>query len=172
MLNIDFEKCTGCGACLYKCPVRCISWVKGDLGFNYPQIDSSSCINCGLCDKVCPIEKKLEAPLLQKSYAAVNKDQKILLKSTSGGIFAAVADKFLELGGVVYGASMSEDLQVKHMRIADKGDVEKLQGSKYLQSDISETYKAVENDLKCGLKVLYSGTPCQIDGLKYFLGKN
>lgn len=172
MLNIDFEKCTGCGACVYKCPVQCISWVEGNLGFNYPQIDVTSCIGCGLCDKVCPIEKQLNASPIQNAYAAVNKDKESLLKSTSGGAFTVFAKKILEWGGIVYGAAMSDNLQVKHIRISDKNDIEKLQGSKYLQSDISKTYRDAEIDLKNGLKVLYSGTPCQIDGLKYFLGKN
>lgn len=172
MLTIDYEKCTGCGACVQRCPKQCISWTTKEFGFRYPKIDKDTCINCSLCEKVCPIDKALTVPLEQKAYAAVHKDSEVLAKSTSGGAFTALADAIFAHKGVVYGAAMMDGMQVKHIRAEDKSSFEDLRSSKYLQSDTGTTYKCVERDLKQGKVVLYSGTPCQIDGLKYFLGKN
>lgn len=172
MLTVDFEKCTGCGACVQRCPKQCISWVQREFGFRYPQIDKEACINCGLCEKVCPIDKMVEAPAVQKTYAAVHRNSEVLAKSTSGGAFTAIADVIFAQGGIVYGAAMLDDMQVKHIRTSSKDDFEGLRSSKYLQSDTRTTYQMVEQDLKQGKTVLYSGTPCQIDGLKNFLGKD
>ena len=172
MLTIDFEKCTGCGACVQRCPKQCISWTEREFGFRYPQINIDACVNCGLCEKVCPIDKELEAPAAQKAYAAVHRDSDVLAKSTSGGAFTAIADAIFAQGGIVYGAAMLEDMQVKHIRTSGKDEFAGLRSSKYLQSDTGTTYQMVEQDLKQGKTVLYSGTPCQIDGLKNFLGKD
>ena len=172
MLTVDYEKCTGCGACVQRCPKRCISWTQREFGFRYPQIDKDACVNCGLCEKVCPTDKALEVPVEQKVYAAVHKDTEVLAKSTSGGAFTAIADAIFAQGGIVYGAAMLDDMQVKHIRTTGKDDFEGLRSSKYLQSDTGTTYQMVEQDLKQGEFVLYSGTPCQIDGLKNFLGKD
>lgn len=172
MLTVDFEKCTGCGACVQRCPKQCISWVQREFGFRYPQVDKDVCVNCGLCEKVCPIDKALEVPAEQKAYAAVHKDAEVLAKSTSGGAFTAIADAIFAQGGIVYGAAMLDGMQVKHIRTSSKDDFEGLRSSKYLQSDTGTTYQMVEQDLKQGKTVLYSGTPCQIDGLKNFLGKD
>ena len=172
MLTVDYEKCTGCGACVQRCPKRCISWTEREFGFRYPQIDKDACVNCGLCEKVCPIDKALEVSAEQKAYAAVHKDDEVLAKSTSGGAFTAIADAVFAQGGIVYGAAMLDGMQVKHIRTSGKDDFEGLRSSKYLQSDTGTTYQMVEQDLKQGKTVLYSGTPCQIDGLKNFLGKD
>ena len=172
MLTVDFEKCTGCGACVQRCPKQCISWVQREFGFRYPQINKEACINCGLCEKVCPIDKKVEAPAAQKAYAAVHRNSEVLAKSTSGGAFTAIADVIFAQGGIVYGAAMMDDMQVKHIRASSKDEFEMLRSSKYLQSDTGNTYRIAEQDLKQGKMVLYSGTPCQIDGLNNFLGKD
>lgn len=172
MLTVDYEKCTGCGACVQRCPKRCISWTEREFGFRYPQIDKDACVNCGQCEKVCPIDKALEVSAEQKAYAAVHKDDEVLAKSTSGGAFTAIADAVFAQGGIVYGAAMLDGMQVKHIRTSGKDDFEGLRSSKYLQSDTGTTYQMVEQDLKQGKIVLYSGTPCQIDGLKNFLGKD
>lgn len=172
MLTVDYEKCTGCGACVQCCPKRCISWTQREFGFRYPQIDKDACVNCGLCEKVCPIDKALEVSDEQKAYAAVHKDDEVLAKSTSGGAFTAIADAIFAQGGIVYGAAMRDGMQVKHIRTSGKDDFEGLRSSKYLQSDTGTTYQMVEQDLKQGKTVLYSGTPCQIDGLKNFLRKD
>lgn len=172
MLTVDYEKCTGCGACVQRCPKQCISWTEREFGFRYPQIDKNACVNCGLCEKVCPIDKALEVSAEQKAYAAVHKDDEVLAKSTSGGAFTAIADAIFAQGGIVYGAAMLDGMQVKHIRTSGKDDFEGLRSSKYLQSDTGTTYQMVEQDLKQGKTVLYAGTPCQIDGLKNFLGKD
>ena len=172
MLTVDYEKCTGCGACVQRCPKRCISWTEREFGFRYPQIDKDACVNCGQCEKVCPIDKALDVSAEQKAYAAVHKDDEVLAKSTSGGAFTAIADAVFAQGGIVYGAAMLDGMQVKHIRTSGKDDFEGLRSSKYLQSDTGTTYQMVEQDLKQGKTVLYSGTPCQIDGLKNFLGKD
>ncbi|MGO5327416.1 Coenzyme F420 hydrogenase/dehydrogenase, beta subunit C-terminal domain [Oscillospiraceae bacterium LCP21S3_A1] len=171
MFAINYENCTGCGACVQRCPKQCISWTTKEFDFRYPRIDEASCINCGLCEKVCPIDKELKAPTAQKTYAAVHKDSAVLEKSTSGGAFTALADTIFSRGGVVYGAAMLNGMQVKHIRTEDKISFADLRSSKYLQSDTGTTYQMVEKDLKQGKVVLYSGTPCQIDGLKCFLRK-
>lgn len=171
MFAINYENCTGCGACVQRCPKQCISWTTKEFDFRYPQVDEATCINCGLCEKVCPIDKELTAPIVQKAYAAVHKDSYILEKSTSGGAFTALADTIFSQGGVVYGAAMLNDMQVKHIRTENRTALAELRSSKYLQSDTGTTYQMVEQDLKQGKVVLYSGTPCQIDGLKCFLRK-
>lgn len=172
MLTVDYEKCTGCGACVQRCPKQCISWTQREFGFRYPQIDKDACVNCGQCEKVCPIDKALEVSAEQKAYAAVHKDDEVLAKSTSGGAFTAIADAIFAQGGIVYGVAMLDGMRVKHIRTSGKDDFEGLRSSKYLQSDTGTTYQMVEQDLKQGKTVLYSGTPCQIDGLKNFLGKD
>lgn len=171
MFAINYENCTGCGACVQRCPKQCISWATKEFDFRYPRVDEATCINCGLCEKVCPIDKELKAPTAQKAYAAVHKDSSVLEKSTSGGAFTALADTIFSQGGVVYGAAMLNDMQVKHIRTENRTAFAELRSSKYLQCDTGTTYQMVEQDLKQGKVVLYSGTPCQIDGLKCFLRK-
>ena len=171
MFAINYENCTGCGACVQRCPKQCISWATREFDFRYPRVDEATCINCGLCEKVCPIDKELKVPTAQKAYAAVHKDSSVLEKSTSGGAFTALADTIFSQGGVVYGAAMLNDMQVKHIRTENRTAFAELRSSKYLQSDTGTTYQMVEQDLKQGKVVLYSGTPCQIDGLKCFLRK-
>ena len=170
-MTVDFEKCTGCGACVQSCPKQCISWTEGEFRFKYPQIDKDICVNCGICEKVCPIDKVLQTPTTQKAYAAVHKDYQVLAKSTRGGAFTAIADAVFAQDGIVYGVAMMDNMQVKHIRTSNKEEFAVLRSSKYLQSDTGNTYQMVEQDLKEGKTVLYSGTPCQIDGLRHFLGK-
>lgn len=171
-MTVDFEKCTGCGACVQSCPKQCISWTEGEFRFKYPQIDKDICVNCGICERVCPIDKVLQTPTTQKAYAAVHKDYQVLAKSTSGGAFTAIADAVFAQDGIVYGVAMMDNMQVKHIRTSNKEEFAVLRSSKYLQSDTGNTYQMVEQDLKQGKTVLYSGTPCQIDGLRHFLGKS
>lgn len=171
-MTVDFEKCTGCGACVQSCPKQCISWTEGEFRFKYPQIDKDICVNCGICERVCPIDKVLQTPTTQKAYAAVHKDYQVLAKSTSGGAFTAIADAVFAQDGIVYGVAMMDNMQVKHIRTSNKEEFAVLRSSKYLQSDTGNTYQMVEQDLKEGKTVLYSGTPCQIDGLRHFLGKS
>lgn len=166
------EKCTGCNACLTKCPRGAIHLERAELGFYYPVIDDSSCVNCGACDGVCPIDKELADGNGQKAYAAVHIESEILNNSTSGGVFSAIASWVLSRGGAVYGCAYDDELRPVHIRIDSAEDLYKLRGSKYVQSYTNGTYAEAERDLKDGKYVLYSGTPCQVDGLRHYLGKN
>lgn len=174
MIKIEKKKdCCGCGACYQICPKKCITLKSDKEGFLYPKIDKEKCINCGLCEKVCPIanaEKKSENVL--SSYVAYSPDNEIRKKSSSGGMFTLFANEILKKGGVVYGAAFDDKFLVHHIGIENKNELYKLQGSKYLQSRTENTYKEVKANLDNGRYVLYTGTACQISGLKTFLRKD
>lgn len=168
----SFDKnCTGCGACIQKCPQKAIDFKYYELGFTYPVIDTTKCINCNLCSKVCPINKSFDSSDNQKIYAAIISQKDILLNSTSGGIFSAICNWIFKQEGIVYGCAYSNELKPIHIRVDNANDLDKLRGSKYVQSNTSTTFIQAKKDLDSGKYVLYSGTPCQIDGLKKFLGK-
>ncbi|MFZ7131420.1 MAG: Coenzyme F420 hydrogenase/dehydrogenase, beta subunit C-terminal domain [Eubacteriales bacterium] len=173
MIKIDYSNCTACGACKQVCPSGCIS-IEADIeGFLYPVIDVGNCIECGACEAVCPINKDLSINDLLKqpiAYAAIDRNIQNLLKSTSGGIFGCIAEYILTLGGSVYGCSFNEKNEAIHIRIANSDQLDCLRGSKYVQSNTRQTFKEVKKDLNNGLFVLFSGTPCQIAGLKSFIG--
>lgn len=170
---IEKNKCTGCEACYNICPKNAINMVEDKEGFLYPQIDEKKCINCGMCKKICPNNKEMERNE-EKSIvlAASNQDENIRWKSTSGGIFTMLAEKILEQNGIVYGAMFDSNFKVIHDKIETKEDIKKLRGSKYVQSRIGNIYKNIKQQLNDGKKVLFSGTPCQIAGLKSFLNKD
>lgn len=164
--------CCGCNACVQRCPKQCFSMRNDKEGFWYPVVDKTACINCGLCEKVCPQinigqERK---PLATFAYKHSEKD--IQKKSSSGGAFTLLASTIINEGGVIFGAAFDKNWNVVHERADTIGDLEKLRMSKYVQSDIGETFKQAENLLKKGCKVLFVGTPCQIHGLKLFLRKD
>ena len=163
--------CTGCWACFNVCSKNAISMNEGKLGHLYPSIDEEKCINCGLCVKVCPsiqLQKK-NTPI--KAYAGWAKDWKEYTSSTSGGIASILSRYIIRNGGVVYGCACLENLDIRHIRIVNEKDLDKLKGSKYVQSCIYDSYQLVKKDLIDGFKVLFIGTPCQVSGLKSFLRK-
>ena len=167
------EKCVGCTSCLNICPVGAIKFVKNNEGFLYPEIDLEKCTHCNLCRKHCCINndiKQKQNNNYPKCYAMKAKDDEIRKVSSSGGVFHYFASEILSEKGIVYGATM-EDFKVKHIRITDKKDLIKIKGSKYSQSSLNYTFKDVKKDLVDNKKVLFSGTPCQILGLKKFLNK-
>jgi NAD-dependent dihydropyrimidine dehydrogenase PreA subunit len=165
--------CCGCRACEQICAHKAIRMSEDEKGFLYPMVDSATCTECGSCIKVCPIlntEKTLnksEAAV----YAAQNLNRDTLKNSSSGGIFSVIAEFVINQGGLVYGAAFDEGMKLSHIRIADKKDLFRLRGSKYLQSDINDTFQQTKEDLKSGKWVYYTGTPCQLAGLKLFLRK-
>lgn len=164
--------CCGCEACVNICPKNAISMQAGTLGSLFPVIDSNLCVECGLCEKVCQYKTKPSFRSVAKVYAAANTDETSLKKSASGGIFYAIAESFVANGGVVYGCSMEcmdNKLSTMHVQVSSNDNLCKLQGSKYVQSEIRETYKSVKKDLDNEKLVLFSGTPCQIGGLKSYL---
>lgn len=162
------EHCYECGNCMQKCPVNAVRVEKVREVICLPVIDTEKCINCGLCSKVCqscePVEKSMPAYV----YAAVSKSQQSIY-STSGGIFYELAAYIIKNGGCVIGAGYAEDWTVKQMVVSDIQNIQKLQGSKYVKSNVSESYGIAYNMLKENKLVLYSGTPCQIAGLKKYL---
>ena len=163
------NNCIGCGLCVNSCKNGAIIMKEDELGYRYPVIDSKKCINCGLCKKICPInQKKLPNKFTPICYAAKNKNDSIRTKSTSGGVFSLLAETVLSKKGVVYGATQ-ENLKVKHIRIDNKKDLEKIMGSKYAQSSLLEVFENIKKDKENGKFILLSGTPCQIGMFKSYL---
>lgn len=170
---IEDKKCCGCYSCVNICPQNAIYMEEDNKGFNYPKIDSNKCINCGMCKKVCPVlNNKVEEEKKIKSYACYNVNLNQRLNSSSGGIFVLLAESVLNKGGVVFGAVFDEKFEVRHSYCENKNDLIKLLGSKYTQSIIGDSYKKVKEFLEEDRYVLFSGTPCQIEGLKAFLKKD
>ena len=165
------QDCCGCNACVQVCPKQCISMKEDREGFLYPEVNKDICVDCHLCEKICPIlnQGMKREPL--KVYAAINKDEKVRMQSSSGGIFTALAEHVIKLGGVVFGARFDEQWQVKHDYTETMEGLATFRGSKYVQSRIGNTFQEAEQFLKAGRKVLFSGTPCQIAGLLNFLRK-
>lgn len=166
----DWKKCIGCEACVQICPKECFE-IKIKNNFYYPElINQEQCIHCGLCEKVCPVNaSNTKEKNIAAYYGAINHDENIVNNSSSGGVFTALAKAVLLNDGVVFGAVLSEDLSVRHIYINKIEDISLLQKSKYVQSRIGDTYKQVKQWLSNEKTVLFSGTPCQIAGLRSFL---
>lgn len=175
MSNIDLinkNDCTGCGACYNKCPFNAITMESDANGFTYPQINSDKCMDCGLCYKVCPVDNPVEKNKKPDAYAVWAEDE-IRMKSSSGGMFTLLANYVLENNGAVCGARYSEDyMSVYHAWATNMDELSLLRGSKYVQSNIGKTYKEAKAFLDAGRLVLYTGCPCQIAGIKNYLGKD
>lgn len=170
---VDKNKCCGCHACLNICPKQAISMVSDNMGFKYPMIDSQKCINCGLCKKVCPILKTEKTDkFTNESYACYNNNIEERLQSSSGGVFVLIAKEILKKHGVVFGASFDKNYNIIHTYIEDEKDLISLMGSKYTQSTIGDSYKKAKQFLDDDRYVLFTGTPCQIEGLKSYLKKD
>lgn len=170
MIDKVLKDCTGCGACGDKCPVGAISFKYNNEGFAYPEISVDTCTNCNLCEQACPILSIDAGYNKIKSYASFSYSKP--KESSSGGMFYSFASAIIEDNGVVYGAAFNNEMQLSHLRVDRIDDLKKLCGSKYVQSDCSGIYKQVYQDLKSGIKVLFSGTPCQVSGLKKYLRKD
>lgn len=170
---IDKSLCVGCSACYNVCPKQCISMKEDVEGFFYPYINESNCVKCGLCEDVCPVINVQSDNLVEpKSYASYSKNLDERLNSSSGGMFSLFARLVLGRGGVVFGAAMATDFRsVNHILINSEKELALLRGSKYLQSNIGFSYAQVKRILDSGREVLFSGTPCEIEALKSFLGK-
>lgn len=164
--------CCGCLACVQVCPKQCLRIAEDSQGFIYPIFDQQSCIDCGLCDKVCPYQNTNINNKPLRVYGAKNRNDNERLKSSSGGIFCLLADKTIESGGVVFGARFDINWNIVHDYSESRHGINQFLGSKYVQSYIGNTFRKVKEFLDDGRKVLFSGTPCQISGLRLFLRKN
>ena len=169
----DKTKCVGCGCCAFTCPSQCITLKPDNEGFIYPYVDEGICIKCGKCHQVCLVENPLPRPSIpfpKTMMAAYIRNDDTRMASSSGGIFPALAHDIIKKGGVVYGAAFISNDRVQHIRVSSYHDIKKLQGSKYVQSDIYSIIPTIIKDIKNGLPVLFSGTPCQVKALNNLLG--
>ena len=169
------NNCSGCRACEQICPVHAITMTEDAEGFRIPIVDESICIDCGKCNKVCMYDEASTIvdvfDIPNKAYVAWNNSNQLRKESTSGGLFSVIATCILKNNGVVYGCAWTSSLTVHHTRITTLSGLSALKKSKYVESDTEHTFSEVRKDLQEGRTVLYSGVPCQIAGLKYFLGK-
>jgi coenzyme F420-reducing hydrogenase beta subunit len=170
MINIiNKSACCGCSACFSICSKNAISMQPDDLGFMYPVVNMEKCNDCGLCEKVCAFnpyydkQKNFEKPI---AYAVRHKNMKEIETSRSGAMFIALSDWILKNGGLVYGAGYTDHFRVVHKRAVTKEERDEFKGSKYVQSDMNTVFQQIKVDLRNGLKVLFSGTPCQTSGLR------
>lgn len=167
------KDCTGCAACDNICPKGAIEMMPDDRGFLHPAVSTDRCIECKRCEKVCPIIDW--NPRVDDSFPAVfaawHTNKATRLASSSGGAFSALAEEVLGRGGVVYGASWDGPRKVRHIRVDSASSLDNLRKSKYVPSEIADSYRMVKADIHNGIEVLFSGTPCQVAGLYAFLGK-
>ncbi|UZT05992.1 Coenzyme F420 hydrogenase/dehydrogenase, beta subunit C-terminal domain [Clostridium sp. LQ25] len=172
MINYDFELyCCGCKACYLACPVNAIEMIKDNNGFEFPKVNRKKCINCGKCDKLCPhydgTEKNKEECISAWLYSSP--DRELKKKSSSGGAFFELAKQTLNNNGFICGCVWDESLKAKHIIGNSIEDLQKMQGSKYVQSDLGDTYKKVLELLKSGNEVMFTGTPCQVTAMHNFV---
>jgi coenzyme F420-reducing hydrogenase beta subunit len=163
----DKTKCCGCGACVVACPQTCIRLLPDDEGFDYPVIDAGSCIDCGRCLEVCGMQNEPQLHEVKDTYAAWHLDPEIRAKSTSGGVFSAMADVIFADNGLVAGAAFVDDFKrVEHRLASSWQEAEAFRGSKYVQSQTQTCFDSIVKSLDEGRKVLFTGTPCQVASLR------
>lgn len=173
---IDKSSCTGCTACYNICAHAAINMVEDNEGFVYPHVKQDLCVNCGACDKICPIPKRdkldVSCSALDSYVAHYSNNDDIWYKSSSGGVFTAIVDYVLENKGVVFGAAYNDRWEVEHKQATTEEEAIAFRGSKYVQSRLNNTFKLIKRYLQEDLLVLFSGTPCQVAGLKEYLRKD
>lgn len=170
-IQLPDSKCTGCGSCVLTCPVRAITMKEHTDGFFYPDIDRSKCVRCTQCMKACHVLQKPALYLPSACYAVQIKDKQVLNKSTSGGMFFALAREIFSKHGVVYGCVYDDEYNAVIQRAETLEQLLPMHGSKYVWSDPSKSYPAVKQDVEEGRIVLYTGLPCQVAGLCRYLKK-
>ncbi|MGN0997080.1 MAG: Coenzyme F420 hydrogenase/dehydrogenase, beta subunit C-terminal domain [Candidatus Ventricola sp.] len=162
-------ECTGCGACASICPKKAITMQADAEGFLYPVVDAGLCVECDLCEKRCPVGRT-QAQGKPVRFGAQHRDEAVRGASSSGGVFTALARQTLGAGGVVFGAAFDERMHVEHVGAFDEAELSGMRGSKYVQSDASDAIAHAASLLSRGIPVLFSGTPCQVAGLKAVVG--
>ena len=169
----DKTKCCGCTACMSACPENCISMEEDYEGFLYPIVDTAICVNCGLCEKVCPISNTKGEEACNSLFIGIqNLNEEKRLASTAGGGFSLIADYLIDQGATVFAVGYDNNAVVCHKKATDKNEIADLRGSKYVQSNIGDTFCCIKRLLKSNGKVLFVGTPCQVHGLINFVGLN
>lgn len=168
----DKSQCCGCAACAQRCPKHCITMQQDEEGFPYPQVDADTCVDCKLCEKSCPMLAPKQGHEPSLVIAARNPSEAVRRESSSGGVFSMLAESIIKEEGVVFGARWNKDWNIEHSYTETIEGLEPFRSSKYVQSDMSDCFLKAEAFLKQGRKVLFSGTPCQIAGLKAFLRKD
>lgn len=167
------DLCCGCTACYSVCPKNAIKIVRDNEGFLYPEVDKEKCVNCGMCKKVCPILNKAKLNEFKpKAYLFQNSNEEIRKDSTSGGIFTAIGEFVIKNNGIVYGAAFDDDFVVNHIGVEVVDKLSKFRKSKYVQSNQNNCFKEIKQYLDNGKLVCYSGTPCQVGGLRAYLRKD
>lgn len=172
MKLVEASRCTGCGACIEICPKAAIVYENDNEGFPTPRILKDQCVDCGQCTKVCPAIHSPERYSIQSAYAAQMLDRETLKDSTSGGLFTVFAREILRRKGVVYGCVWDEKYNAVVRRAEDEEAIKPMRGSKYVWSHAADTFPQVKQDLQDGRDVLFVGLPCQVAGLKNYLGKD
>lgn len=173
VLFVNKSDCSACCACYNVCPKDAIQMIEDECGYYYPNIDAQKCIGCNRCKNVCAFQNTEEVNVPLITYVAVAKNKTVLSKSASGGVFGALGEAVIKEGGCVYGAAYDTDFSVKHIFADTEAELEKIQGSKYTQSYIGTAFREVKKKLlESDRFVIFSGCPCQIAGLKAYLGKN
>lgn len=172
IVTFGSDKCCGCTACMSVCPKQCISMEVDGEGFLYPVVDQSLCIDCEACVRTCPFHHPAESHKPEEVYAAINTNEGIRMESSSGGVFTMMAEKVINDGGVVFGAKYTTDWQVEIVPAESIDELAAFRGSKYLQARMGNSLQQCKQFLRDGRKVLFSGTPCQIAGLKHYLRKD
>lgn len=170
----DHYLCFGCTACVSICSSGCVKMEKDPYGFRHPVlIHPENCVECGMCERVCPaLTDKVKDDTLPFAYAAMSKNEAVRFESSSGGVFTELARQIIAQKGVVIGAVYDSTFEVKHCCIDNEDDLRKLRGAKYSESDLEDTFAKVSERLSQGQKVLFSGTPCQVAGLKSYIRKD
>lgn len=170
--NDNKANCTGCSACYSVCPIQCITMYRDEEGFLYP-VASDKCVKCGKCKIVCPMQKSTynHSDFEKKAFCALSKSKSIWTRSTSGGAFSEICNAFGDENTIICGAAW-DNLSVKHICIKGVNNISSLCKSKYIASSLDNVFKEIKKYLENGIKVIFCGTPCQVDGLRNMLGKS
>lgn len=172
-ISNNIGKCCGCMSCYSTCPHDAIVITEDDRGFYFPKVDENKCINCGLCEKVCDYNNAIVSRNTPRNVLSLSaNEEKVLKNSTSGGAFSLITDQVLNKDGVVFATALREDFSVAIISARTQKERNKMRGSIYVQSYVGNTYKNVKEQVQCNTEVAFIGTPCQVAGLRAYLGKD